>query len=115
MNAVQAGLGSISNLLPLDLSQPVEVFIYSSSDDLRGTLTLGGEDWIAGHADPALGVAAVVIAPGAEQGIDMEQRIPHELMHVMLYRRVGAGYEHLPACAARRYGHTGGNVSEPGL
>ncbi len=97
LNAVQAGLGFISSLLPLDLSQPVEVFIYSSSDDLRGTLTLGGEDWIAGHADPALGVATVVIAPGAEQGIDMEQRIPHELMHVMLYRRVGAGYENLPA------------------
>jgi len=26
----------------------------------------------------------------------MEQRIPHELMHVMLYRQVGAGYQQLP-------------------
>jgi len=27
----------------------------------------------------------------------MEQRIPHELMHVMLYRQVGAGYKDIPA------------------
>jgi len=39
----------------------------------------------------------VVIEPGVEQGIALEQRVPHELMHVMLYRRVGAGYDNLPA------------------
>jgi hypothetical protein len=27
----------------------------------------------------------------------MEQRIPHELMHIMMYRSVGAGYRNLPA------------------
>ena len=27
----------------------------------------------------------------------MEQRIPHELMHVLLYRHIGAGYASLPA------------------
>jgi len=97
LNAAQSGLGSISTLMPLDLSQPVDVFVYANSDDLRGTLVLGGEDWVAGHADPAMGVVMVVIEPGAEQGIFMEQRLPHELMHVMLYRRVGAGYENIPA------------------
>ena len=39
----------------------------------------------------------VVIEPGAEQNIMLEQRIPHELMHVMTYRAVGAGYNNLPA------------------
>jgi len=97
LNAVQAGLTSIGALMPLDLTQPTDVFVYANPDDLRGTLVLGGEDWIAGHADPALGVVMVVIEPGAEQGITMEQRIPHELMHVMMYRSVGAGYSNLPA------------------
>ena len=97
LSAAQAGLQSISTLLPLDLSQPIEVFIYANADDFRGVLDSGGEDWVAGHADPARGVVMVVIEPGAEQGILMEQRIPHELMHVMLYRRVGAGYPNLPA------------------
>ena len=39
----------------------------------------------------------VVIEPGPEQTILMEQRIPHELMHVMLFRAVGAGYRNIPA------------------
>jgi len=97
LNAAQAGLGSNGALMPLDLTQPVDVFIYANSDDLRGTLVLGGEDWVAGHADPALGVVMAVIEPGAEQSIALEQRIPHELMHVMMYRSVGARYNNLPA------------------
>jgi len=97
LNSAQAGLTSIASLMPLDLAQPTDVFIYANSEDLRGTLVLGGEDWVAGHADPALGVVMVVIEPDAEQSISMEQRIPHELMHVMMYRSVGAGYNSLPA------------------
>ena len=97
LNAAQAGLDSIGALLPVDTTQPTEVFIYVNAEDLRGTLILGGGDWVAGHADPALGVVMVLVEPGTEQGITMEQRIPHELMHVMMYRAVGAGYRNLPA------------------
>ncbi|MGZ9225666.1 MAG: hypothetical protein ACXW4M_08925, partial [Anaerolineales bacterium] len=82
LEAAQAGLQSISTWMPLDLAQPIEVFIYANVDDLRGTLPPDGEDWVAGHANPTLGVVMVVIEPGAEQTILMEQRIPHELMHV---------------------------------
>ena len=97
LGAARSGLDSIRRLMTLDLAQSIEVFIYANAEDLRGTLVLGGEDWVAGHADPTLGVVMVVIEPGAEQSITMEQRIPHELMHVMSYRRVGAGYGNLPA------------------
>ena len=97
LDAAQSGLASVSRLAPVDLAQPIEVFIYANPDDLQGTLAPDGEKWVAGHADPALGVVRVVIEPGAEQGILMEQRIPHELMHVILYRRVGAGYHSVPA------------------
>ena len=94
--AAQTSLESIGKLLPPDLSQPVEIFIYATADDLRSTFASDGRDWLAGHADPGVGVVMVLIEPGAEQGILMEQRIPHELMHVMLYRRLGAGYERIP-------------------
>jgi hypothetical protein len=96
LNAAQAGLGSVSQWMAVDLAQPIEVFIYANTEDLRGTLALGGENWVAGHADPALGVLMVVIEPGAQQGILLEQRIPHELMHVMMYRAVGPGYHNIP-------------------
>jgi hypothetical protein len=97
LEAAQAGLESIGRWLPSKLEQRIEIFIYASTDDLQSELTPGGETWVAGHADPVLGVVKVVVQPGAEQGISMEQRIPHELMHVLLYRHVGAGYQNIPA------------------
>lgn len=97
LETAQAGLASIARLVPSELEGPIEIFIYANTEDLRGALAPGDESWVAGHADPALGVVMVVIEPGAEQRITMEQRIPHELMHVMLYRRVGPGYQNIPA------------------
>lgn len=97
LETAQAGLKSIARLIPPDLEQPVEIFIYANANDLQSVLASGNETWIAGHADPALGIVSVVIEPGVEQRITMEQRIPHELMHVMLYRSVGAGYNNIPA------------------
>jgi hypothetical protein len=105
LETAQAGLASISSFVPLNLEQPAEIFIYANADDLHSDLVPGREDvavapwrhWVAGHADPALGLVRVLIGPGPQQAIEMEQRIPHELMHVMLYRHVGAGYNNLPA------------------
>jgi len=97
LNAAQSGLQSISALLPLDLARPVDIFIYVNVSDLRGTLYSESDAWVAGHANSAVGVVMVVIEPGANQSIFMEQRIPHELMHVMLYRSIGPGYNNLPA------------------
>lgn len=97
LNAVQAGLTSVSQLMTGgNQAQPIEVYIYANTDDLAGTLALGGENWVAGHADPALGVMMVVVEPGAQQGITMEQRLPHELMHIIMYRAVGPGYYNIP-------------------
>ena len=97
LNSAQSGLQSISALLPLDLARPIDIFIYANAGDLRGTLYSESEAWVAGHANGAVGVVMVVIEPGANQSLAMEQRIPHELMHVMLYRSIGAGYNNLPA------------------
>ncbi len=96
LEAARAGLESIGNWFPLTLTPPIEVYVYTRPDDLRLTLAPGGADWIAGHADPALGVVMVAIESGAEQGTLMEQRIPHELMHILLHRHVGTGYQNIP-------------------
>jgi len=96
LETAQAGLKSIRSFISLDLEQPIEIFIYTNADDLQSALVPGQESWIAGHADPELGIIQVLIEPGPQQAIVMEQRIPHELMHVMLYRLVGPGYQNLP-------------------
>ena len=96
LNAAQAGLQSIRGFFAPDLTKPVDVFIYASESDLRGTL-YNTEKWVVGHSDSPAGVVTVLVEPGPEQGIILEQRIPHELMHVLFYRQVGAGYEKVPA------------------
>jgi hypothetical protein len=97
LGIAQAALESIGSFVPVSLEQPVEIFIYATPDDLQGELVAGTERWVAGHADPVLGTIRVVIEPGAGQEIAMKQRIPHELMHVMLYRLAGEGYHNIPA------------------
>jgi hypothetical protein len=97
LDTAQAGLESIGQLIPSNPEQPIEIFIYAHLEDLQGALLSGEEAWVVGHADPELGTVLVWIEPGPGQEIAMGQRIPHELMHVMLYRFVGEGYHNLPA------------------
>jgi hypothetical protein len=94
LNAATAGLGSINEFFQADLVQPVDIFIYPSQNELQ---IPGSEPWAVGMAEPSTGVALVAIEPGADQSLEMERRIPHELMHVMLYRQLGAGYNNVPA------------------
>ncbi|HSG44129.1 MAG TPA: peptidase MA family metallohydrolase [Anaerolineales bacterium] len=93
LNAAQAGLQSIASFFPPDLVNLVDIYIYENASDLPG----GGNDWAVGHADSAMGMLMVVIETGLDQNIQMEQRIPHELMHIMLARHIGAGYQNVPA------------------
>ena len=94
MNAALAGVREINEIFPVDLNQPIDIFIYPSQNDLA---FLGAETWTAGHANAALGVVLVIIEPSLDQSLQMDQRIPHELMHVLLYRHIGAGYNNIPA------------------
>jgi hypothetical protein len=97
LDSALAGLNAVGQVVPLTLNAPLDVYVYSNADDLQGALFLGGKQWVGGHADPALGVVMVAIAPNPAQGIEMDTKIPHELAHVMLYRSLGGSYNRLPA------------------
>jgi hypothetical protein len=97
LDAAEGGLQHIQTLLPLRGSDAIDIYIYPNSADMQETLLLAGRNWVAGHADPDLGVIIVTLPPGPEQQLLTEQRIPHELMHVLLYRSLGEGYGNLPA------------------
>jgi hypothetical protein len=97
LDTSRAGLQRIGELIPLNLDQPIEVYLYASAADLQEALSLGGGTWVAGHANPELGVVLVAVAGGQQQRNLMEQLIPHELAHVLLYRKLGTPYNRLPA------------------
>lgn len=97
LDSATTSLASVNQVTPVDLTAPLDIYIYATPDDLQGALYLGGQEWVGGHADPKLGVVMVAIAPNPSQGIEMDTEIPHELTHVMLYRSLGDGYNRLPA------------------
>ncbi|MBI5943809.1 MAG: hypothetical protein HY864_05530 [Chloroflexi bacterium] len=96
MDAAGSGMLAINEFVPVSLSDPIDVYLYSNVNDLQSTLLLGGEDWTVGHASPKIGVVLAAIAPGEKQSIEMETTIPHELSHVMMYRSLGGKYNYQP-------------------
>jgi Peptidase MA superfamily len=97
LDVAQQGLQRAQTLLPVDLKQSmIDIYVYDSATDMQAALEPEGEAWIAGHADPSLGVMIVALPAGPDQRLRMAQRIPHELMHILLYEVMGGSYQNLP-------------------
>lgn len=96
LDVARAALVRSSQLLPVGLTRPLDIYIYPTPADLQSALERNGQAWVGGHASPDLRVVLVSIAPGPEQGLQMDRKIPHELGHVLLYEYTGGGYDRLP-------------------
>jgi hypothetical protein len=97
MNAAQIGMLYATTILPAQVTEPLNIYVYENSSDLQSALSLGQASWIAGHASPELGTILVSVAPGPDQQVELERQIPHELMHILIYQRTGLDYSHIPA------------------
>lgn len=96
LDTARRGLASARLFVPVEPVGPIDIYVYASAADLQSALLLGGQVWTAAHASPELGVALLSVPPGLEQGVLLEQQVPHELMHILLYQSLGANYRHLP-------------------
>jgi hypothetical protein len=97
LDVAQQSLQRSQNLLPVELKKPmIDIYVYDNATDMQAALEPVGEAWIAGHADPSLGVMVVALPGGPDQRLRMAQRIPHELMHILLYETMGDSYSNLP-------------------
>ena len=98
LNAANEGLQRIQNQIDVPRPQHVDIYAYSSAVDMQGTLAFSGQTaaWIAGHADPDLDLIVVSLPPGPDQTLEIRRQIPHELVHVLLYQKLGSGYQYLP-------------------
>jgi hypothetical protein len=97
LDAAQAGMARATAMLAGGALEQVEIYIYGSLADyqfMRGQMR---QLWAGGHADPAAGLVMVSLSPGAEQQIEIERKIPHEVGHLVLYQAAGAGFWNLPA------------------
>jgi hypothetical protein len=96
MDVAQRGLKHASELLLVGAAKPINIYLYASSADLQKALELGGLPFVGGHASPDLHLALVTIAPGPEQGLEMDRKIPHELAHILTYDLTQERYNRLP-------------------
>jgi hypothetical protein len=96
LEVAQKGLQQAQNWLPFGAPSEVNIYAYASAQEMQSTLMLAGVSWVAGHADPELGVVVVSLPEGPEQRTEMERQIPHELVHILLYQLIGPAYRNLP-------------------
>jgi hypothetical protein len=96
LDTAQEGLTRLQGMLPLPVPPTVDIYIYPDSRTLQSVLLPSAKNWVAGHADPDLGMILASLPQGPEQRLLTEQRIPHELMHIVLYQATDLGYENIP-------------------
>lgn len=97
---VTESLPVLRAFLPVTQIDPLQVYIYPSSADLRSALRLTGRDWVGAHAHPELGVILVTAVNPRTAATDLRQSLPHELVHHLLYQATGPQYEALPVWLA---------------
>jgi hypothetical protein len=93
LDVAREGLIQAQGIMPLQILPNISIFVYGNSDQIPKT---PGNDWIAGHAYPDLGLIVVSIPDGPDKRLEMERQVPHELMHVLLYQTTRLGYKNLP-------------------
>lgn len=96
LDAARQGMKRARDLLLVVPAAPIDVYVYASVVDLQKAFEMGGIAWAGGHASPDLRVALVAIAPGPEQGLEMDRKIPHELAHILAYDLARERYAKLP-------------------
>ena len=96
LDVSQEGLLHIQNLMPFSPPPALDIYVYTNAVDMQAVLNPTSANWVAGHADPDLGVIVVTLPPGLDRQLTMEQRLPHELAHILLYQSVRSGYASLP-------------------
>ncbi len=84
--------------LTLGLTQPASmtIYIYADALDAQEALQTSGHLWAEGRTYPDRQLAIVTVAPGLQATRDLGRQLPHEIMHLALAQRLGAGYARLP-------------------
>lgn len=91
-----SALPEITLTLGARMDRSRQIYIYPTQSDLQNSMRLAGITQASAHTLPELGVVLVAGKDDPETLIRFEQEIPHELVHVLLYERMGADIDNLP-------------------
>jgi hypothetical protein len=96
LDVVLESLPGIQSVIQAELPKPLRIYLYPSGNDLRAALRLTGQEWVAGHASPELGVIMLAAENPRTAVVDLRRRLPHEISHLLLYRATQTNYTNLP-------------------
>jgi len=97
LNAAAAGLDNALQILPVDIQDPIRVYIYPGTAALQSIPGTSMPDWAGGLASDQADAALLSVLPGAEQRLELERQAPHEIMHLVLRRAAPRNYANVPA------------------
>lgn len=95
-NTAKLGLEKITEILDASLPEDFKIVIYPDALSLQSALNMQDQLWVAGHANPSLGMVILSIPAGPNQKLELERQLPHELMHLMEYQIAGPSYNRQP-------------------
>jgi hypothetical protein len=96
LDAARNGLKHAREILNLPDVEGIDIYVYPGSADLQSALQLGGFDLAAGHASPEFGVMMISMPAGPAQLQEIQRQVPHELMHLLLFDKLGERYTNVP-------------------
>lgn len=95
LDIVDSSLNELSEIIPLEKIDPIDVYVYPSTADLRAASQLGGvEDTQTNQL--ALGVILTTAVNSQTAVADLQQSIPYEVAILLLYRAAGEQYTSIP-------------------
>jgi hypothetical protein len=95
MDAVDAALSRLAANTGAELADPVRLYIYASSEDLRGSMIFP-QEWTGGVAFTEYGVVTIGIPPNASGLAWGTGAIAHELTHLVVHQVTFNPYNSLP-------------------
>ena len=96
-NVSEQALETVPSLIQAVPPVPLIIYVYRNPGDLQTALSLIHQSWVAGHASPDLGTILLSVPETPSQRLDLERQIPHELIHILLYKETGTSYPQIPA------------------
>ncbi len=96
LNLANDSILKIQRDLALPALDHVSIYIYPKVSQLQSSIRMGGATWVGGHTQPELSTILLAAPTGVEGQISMERDLPHELVHILLYERMGDPYHNLP-------------------
>lgn len=95
-NVAGQAVPTIQKLIPAELTIPISIYLYPSTEAYEEAIRLTGVAWSGGHTDPSTGVIMIPVDNTNTAPIDLTRTLPHELSHLLLFRATGTQYQAVP-------------------